>query len=515
MLSKIQARYWAILALCLWGGIILLFNLTRLEPYGIDEGAAMALLINWSVADQIVNPIVAFGMPDFRALLFIPLGVYWPGSIMAAKVFTIIVAFIAAMLLYNWSKTSVDDEVALLGTGLLLIAPLTIIQVDHIGVGIYLLCIMGLASKVDEKQRAAERSISNWYFTQMLLIAVIVSLHPVGLAYPAALAIRWKMNPIDKKRQQHNFIGICITVFIVLIMQAGWLDLTWFSNPFQTFSVAISGLDISKLTEPNIFFGLVPLVLLGLILIYDWRELSTNTLGLSMLIATVAGLFIADQAWAMVALSLLIYRGIPHLIKINKTIKAQNFVGQRGLAILVIFMVATFFMQVDKSYAFQIANNELSPEDSLFQTLALETENADSSIRIASQWPARTMIAVKHAVLPLPPATKNGQDFLKMIKGVTYVLFSHTDINNSGLTRNIAEVSQHFQTLPIQQGGVIIKLRDSPDNPGSAKDSGNAASRNSDSNNSESVNPDSENSGSNNSGSNNSGSNNIGTTVEK
>ncbi|NOX43605.1 MAG: hypothetical protein GXP19_07725 [Gammaproteobacteria bacterium] len=466
MLSKIQPRYQALLALCLWGGALLFFNLVRLDPYGIDEGAALALLVNWSVADQIINPIVAFGMPDFRALLFMPLGLYWPGSILAAKVFTIIIAFFAAMQLYYWSKQSDNDEVALLGTGLLLIAPLMIMQIDQIGGGIYLLFMLGLGSKVDEKQRAAERSIGNWYFIHMLLIAVIVSLHPIGLAYPVALAIRWIQEPIDKKRQRYNFIGIGITVFIVLIMQAGWLDLAWFNNPFKTFAVAFSGIDISQSQEPSIFYGFVPLALLALILIYDWRHLSTSTLGLSMLIATVAGLFIADQAWAMIALALFIYRGIHYLIKINTAIKAQNFVGQRGLVLFIIFVVATIFMQIDKSYVDQIANNELSPEDSLFRTLVLETENADSSITIASQWPARTMIAVKHAVLPLPPAAENGEAFLKMIKGITYIMFSHNDINNYGLTRNIAEVSQQFKTLAVQQGGVIVKLRENSSNPG-------------------------------------------------
>ncbi len=475
MLSKIQPRYQALLILCLWGGILLFFNLVRLDPYGIDEGAALALLLNWSVADQIINPIVALGMPDFRALLFLPLGLYWPGSILAAKVFTIIIAFIAAMLLYNWSKKSVDDEVALLGTGLLLIAPLMIIQIDQIGVGIYLLFMLGIGSKVDEKQRTAERSIGNWYFIQMLLTAVIVSLHPIGLAYPAALAIRWMQEPIDKKRQQHNFIGISITIFIVLVMQAGWLDLAWFSNPLKTFSVAVSGIDISQFQEPNIFYGLVPLTLLAIMLIYDWRHLSSSTLGLSMLIVTVAGLFIADQTWAMIALSLLIYRGIDYLIKINKAIKTQSFIGQRGLVLFIIFIVATIFMLIDKSYAYQIANNELSPEDSLFQTLALETENADDTIAIASQWPARTMIAVKHAVLPLPPAAEDGEAFLKMIKGITYIIFSHNDINNYDLTRNIAEVSKQFETLPVQQGGVIVKLRDSSSNPAIDKASSDKA----------------------------------------
>jgi len=408
MLSKIQAKYWALLALCVWGGILLYFNVLRLDTYGLDEGAALALLVNWTVADNIINPIVAFGMPDFRALLFAPLGLYWPGSIVAAKVFTLIITFIAALLLYNWSKQSDNDEVALIGSGLLLIAPLTIMQIDQIGIGIYLLFVLGLGCKVDQRQREAERTIGNWYFVQMLLIAVTVSLHPVGLAYPAALALRWKLDPIDKKRQQQNFIGIGITTTIILVMQAGWVDLDWFINPLDALSIAVAGRDISGMSQPNLFIGLVPFVLLVIVLLYDWRYLLSNTLGATLLFTAIAGLLIADQAWAMVAISLLLYRGTHYLIKINKAIKVQGFLGQRGLVFIVMLIVANLFMQIDTSYAKQITSNILSPEDELFQTLALETENADKNIRIASQWPARTMIADQHACLTLPTPATNG-----------------------------------------------------------------------------------------------------------
>jgi len=460
MLSKIQAKYWALLALFVWGGILLYFNVLRLDNYGLDEGAALALLVNWTVADNIINPIVAFGMPDFRALLFVPLGLYWPGSIIAAKVFTLLIAFIAVLLLYNWSKQSDNDEVALIGSGLLLIAPLTIMQIDQIGVGIYLLLLFGLGCKVDQRQHEAERSIGNWYFVQMLLIAVTVSLHPIGLAYPAALALRWKQDPVDKKRQQQNFIGIGITTAIVLVMQAGWVDVNWFINPLNTLSLAIAGADISRMSQPNLFIGLAPFILLVIVLLYDWRYLLSNTLGTTLLLTSIAGLLIADQTWAMIVMSLLLYRGTHYLIKINKAIKTQGFLGQRGIVFIVMLVLANLFMQIDTSYAKQITSNILSPEDELFRTLALETENADNSIRVASQWPARTMIAVKHAVLPLPPPAENGESFLKMIKGINYLIFAHNDPKNTNLARTIAEVSHNMKTVSIQAGGVIVKVRE-------------------------------------------------------
>lgn len=459
MLSKIQAKYWAALALIIWGGLILYFNVVSFEAYGLDEGAAMALLINWAVADNIVNPIVAFGMPDFRALLFVPLGTYWPGSIFAAKVFTIIIAFLAAMLLYHWSRNNHDDEVALIATGLFLISPLVILQIDQIAVGIYLLFMIALACKVEAKQRAAERSIGNWYFIQMLLIAVVVSLHPIGLAYPAALALRWKLDPIDKKRQTHNFIGIGITVFIILVMQAGWISLEWFSNPLTSLALAVSGMDITGIRQPSMLIGLVPMILLVLLLFKDWKELVKDTTGLTLLFAMVSGLFIADAAWAILAVALLLYRGIPLLIAINKAIKAQNFMGQRGLVMVMIVIVATISMNVGISHALQVRSNLKSAHDSLIETLALETENAGKEIRIASQWPARTMIAVRHAVLPLPPAAENGEQLLKMIKGITHIAFAHNEPSNATLTRTIAEVTHKTKTLAIQEGGVIVLIK--------------------------------------------------------
>ena len=456
MLSKIHEKYWAALTLVLWGGLILYFNVVSFEPYGLEEGAAMALLINWAVADNIVNPIVAFGMPDFRAVLFLPLGVYWTGSIFAAKVFTIIITFLAAMFLFLWSRKNHDDEVALIATGLFLISPLVILQIDQIGVGIYLLFMIGLACKAEEKQRAAERSIGNWYFIQMLLVAIIVSLHPIGLAYPVALILRWRQDPVDQKRPQHNFIGIGLTVFIILAMQAGWIDLHWLANPFSAMAVAVSGLDISGINPPNIMLGVAPTLLLALLLLYDWRHLKQSTLGLTLLLGVLFGFLIADQAWSMLAMALLLYRGTWHLIKINKAIKLHNFVGQRGLVMLLLLILSTSFMNVDKSHAIQNLNGTKSPEDALIETLALETENADKNTRIASQWPARTMIAVRHAVLPLPPATENGETFMKMIKGITHITFSHNDPANTDLSRAIAETTHRTKTVAIQEGGVII-----------------------------------------------------------
>ena len=120
VLEKIPSKLWIYVVMCAWGGAILWFGLVSFTPYGLDEGAVMALLLNWSVVDQVVNPVTTYGGPDFRALLFIPLGLYWSGSMIAAKVFTLLVCFGSAMLLYHWAKNRAiqhRDEVALIATG--------------------------------------------------------------------------------------------------------------------------------------------------------------------------------------------------------------------------------------------------------------------------------------------------------------------------------------------------------------------------------------------------------------
>ena len=459
LLARIDQRYWALLLLAAWGSILVFFNLVGFTPYGIDEGAARALMLDWSIADQVAHPIVVFGMPDFRALMFIPLGLYWSGSIIAAKIFTVIITFLAIWLLYSWSKQTQSDEVALIGSGLLLIAPITLLQLDAISVGPYLLLMFGLAWRVDQKYRAQDRAITSWYFIQLLLIATVVTLHPAGLAVPAALAWFWKQNPIDLKRRNQVLLGIGLTVTVILVMQAGWIALPWFSNPLPPLGTAVLGFDPLELTARNPLFGAVPFALLLTVLVMDRRFIGSNVLAAMLALGSIIGLVAADGAWAMSAIALLLYRGTALLIKANSALPARNFVGQRGIVFVALFGVATLFMQVDRGHARHNQLDVLSPQDELIRTLALEAETADESFRVASEWPGRTMIAVKRAALPLPPPQDDPEKFMQQMKGVTHIMFAHNDPDNSPLARSIAGLSGNAETVALQPGGVIVKLR--------------------------------------------------------
>ena len=120
-LLRIPQKYWAYLALSLWGALS--FMLLHKTSYGIDEGAAQALLLAWSVADNVVSPIVTLGLPDFRAVFLAPVGFLWTGNVLAAKIATIFVMSGAAWAFHAWRQRSGDSEGALLALSLIHIFP--------------------------------------------------------------------------------------------------------------------------------------------------------------------------------------------------------------------------------------------------------------------------------------------------------------------------------------------------------------------------------------------------------
>lgn len=466
--ERIPSRYWALVIMLIWGAAALLLDLMRFDLYGIDEGATRALMLNWSVVDQMAHPVVVFGMPDFRALLFVPLGVYWSGSIIAAKVFTLMASFCSVWLLFNWCKETQSDEVAMIGSGLMLIAPITLMQADAIGVGPYLLMVMGFVRYVETRYRAQSSSITGLYFTLMLLVATAVTLHPAGLAVPAALMLRWFAEPISTRRRNQVFAGIGITVVVILAMRAGWTLVPWLQNPLPALGTALFGHDSLELISRGWEFGIVPFVLLIVVLVMDWKFLSQDLLGSMLALGALIGFFAADAAWAMLVVTLLLYRGTTLLIKANSALHVHNFFGQRGIVLIVLFIVSTLFMQIDKEHARHNALGMLSAEDELIHTLSQETAGADDKLRIATQWPGRTMLATKRAALPLPPAQEDTAVFLKQIKGLTHIMFAHNDPRNAALSHNLAQIGGLSETLALQPGGVIVKLRIVEPEPASA-----------------------------------------------
>lgn len=466
--SRIPTHYQSILILCIWGGAILFFGAIRLDAFALDEGAAHALILNWSISDQIINPVATYGGPDFRALLFIPLGTYWPGSILAAKVFTIIMMFAGCMGLYYWSRSTQNEEVALIATGLLLISPVTLQLIDNIAVGPCLIMLFGAGAWLNKKYRASPHAISSQYFLQCILIAITVTLHPMGLAYPIALAWHWYKHPKTEgenpgKQQKQVWLGIGTAVFIVLAMQTGWISLTWFSDPVASLNQALLDSNINDPGDETLWAGAALLALLALVVFNDikssLKDLLGNMMGSMLIISLLLGLLVADMNWALIAFAYLLFRGLPQLIQLNKKTGLGNFVGQRGLVMVAIIVLSSVFLSSNKLHASIIKTGILSAEDSLIQTLALEAQNRDELFLAASQWPARTMIVCRRDVLKLPPATETGEALLASIRGITHIMYNHHNPRFSTLSKNFSEITASTETLSMQDGGVIIRIK--------------------------------------------------------
>ncbi len=467
MFEKIPHRVWALAIMFAWGGVILWFGLVRFDAFGLDEGAAIALLLNWSVVDQVASPVTTFGGPDFRALLFMPLGLYWSGSMFAAKVFSLLTAFGAAMLLYRWSKNQpgqYGDETALIATGLLLISPATLWLADSMGVGPYLIGIFGLGWILDARYRASEHQISSLYFVQTLLVAISVTLHPMGLAYPLALAWRWHKNPKSEAQKRQVWIGLAIASGIILAMQTGWIALAWFENPITSLSVALLGNATAHPADIGLAPGIILALLLAVVLVKRGRLMLDELFGTTLLLALVLGLLVADINWAYIALAVTLYGGTPLLIDANRALgRHTGFMGQRGLVMAVLLVAATVFMQADKAQGVRLESGLLSPSDEVIQALAPEATIPNKTFLAASQWPARSMLVVRADVLPLPPTASDEAAQLAMIKGVTHVVFDHNDPDNTALAKNFRNMTGATETLSRLPGGVVLRIRGAAD----------------------------------------------------
>lgn len=450
--------YWGLAVLVLWGAAILGLNLLRLDPYDIDETAARALLINWTVADRVVNPIITLGAPDFRALVFLPLGAYWPGSIVAVKVFMLLISFAAATLMYRWARERLDAETAMIATGLLLIAPLLLMQVNAVGAGPFLLLGFALGLWLDRRYRAAQRALGGWYFAQLLLVVTVVTLHPAGLAYPAALAWEWHRNPTAARLRKHMLLGVGLATLFALVFRFGWPALSFGINPLSTLADLPLGRIPGDPMPPSWGVGLVPAALTLAVVFFARRWLATDLLGRMLAGGIVFGLAAADHSWSLLVLTLLLYVGTWLLIHANSHI-GHGFAGQRGLVLVVVFITATMFMIGDRGYRAALINSTLDPHDDIIRALVVETEDIKDSFNTASQWPAKTMLALKRPVFPLPPPAKDTHQFLQQMGKVSFIVFDPYDPHNKALRQTLSEAIGATETLIQQPEGVIVRIK--------------------------------------------------------
>ncbi len=463
--SQLLSRYWGWLVLLAWGTALLGLDVIRTDSFGLDEGAARSLVLSWSVADRVLNPLIPLGIPDIRALLFIPVGLYWPGSIVAAKVFTLLIAFGAGTLLYAWCKRTVDAETASVATGLLLVAPLLIDQIDALHAGVFLLCAFALGGWIEKRHREANLPMGGWFFIQLFWAGATMTLHPAGLALTLALAWYWYRNPADATQQRQMFIGLLVVTALVLGIRGGWHFVEWLQDPFTSLSQIYNFYPLQA-TESG-WVGGAGLALLALSIIWaDRRFLVTDFIGTVLLIGIITGLAVADMAWATLVVTLVLYRGTAYLVRWNRRSTLPPALS-KGIAFAVGLLLATSFMLTDKTRALAVENAQLSPTDQLIRMLAEESVDPEKPFRAASQWPGRTMIVTKREVYPLPPPAADEQQLLAMISRMTYLVFDHLDPNNRTLGQQLALLAGMTRTLTIQDGGVIVQVvnADSPPPP--------------------------------------------------
>ncbi|MFV2057815.1 MAG: hypothetical protein ACC707_15215, partial [Thiohalomonadales bacterium] len=187
------------------------------------------------------------------------------------------------------------------------------------------------------------------------------------------------------------------------------------------------------------------------------KILSTLT-GRSLTIALLIGLLTADASWALISMSMLLFYGIPLVIQANDSFKAHSFLAQRGPVLLGLFIITTLFLLSNKNYVQQKSLELVSPVDSVIRSICAEAAHHDQPFKAASQWPARTLIACRRDVFPLPPASATGEELLRRIKGITHLAFDHSSKRNAGLVDNMSELSGATETLSLQKAGVVVHI---------------------------------------------------------
>jgi len=464
MLSTIREnlapRHLGLAGLCLLAWVFI--ALFRYDNYGMEEGAALDLLLNWSIVHQIASPVAFFGVPDLRAILFVPLDLHWVGSLIAAKVYTMFFLFGTALLLYNWAEERHGSEASMIATSLLLIAPIALMQTDAVGSGVYLLWAFAVAAIFDKLMHESERTTPSWLFLQMLMCAFAVSLHPMGLALPLVVVWRWLREPVERKKAHRMILSIIAATAIMLLLRWGWYGMdAAAANPLNILADTLLG---SPLLHAANSWGMgliiADLGIAAMIATLLIQKLDIDSTSLMLIVASVIGAVHADHAWILIYWATTVYLGVPLLIKLNERMGWRGMVGQRGLVLIVVMVIAVLATSTAKT-SYATHHMELkSNTDQVIAVLEREAEAAPIDQFIAaSQWPARTLLVTRRDVLPLPPANPDIQDFEAKIKGITHLAFNPKQKNMHDLARNMAALSHKYETIALMPAGAVVKLK--------------------------------------------------------
>ena len=440
----------------------------RAGPYGLTEEGSKALLLAWSIADQVPSTAITLGAPDIRLIFFLPLAFPWPGQLLAAKVLTLLMMAAAGALLYSWRARDDQGEAALLATGLLLLAPLSLECIDALSGAPFMLAICGSASWLNRKLSLERGTLGGWFFAQLFLCGAAVSLHPAGLAYPAALILYWLAEPKERRDRQIALMGIPLVVALTLVIRAGWSGVAFWQNPLPAAATIFGG------SRPDVplsvaawLGGLALMALTATVALHERRRSMADLTGRTLILSVLFGVVEADKTWALLTFAVLLYGGFPWLLRVCAPLKSRGFMVQRGWLWLLLVVICTAFMRTNR-IDFEVGRlNLLSAEDELIRDLTVGMGGLTSTgsasgpvtpIVVASPWPARTSIACKCAALPLPPAAKDPDSQLAMMRGVSYVILANS-MDSRALASNFAQLSARVDVVSKEPGGVILRLK--------------------------------------------------------
>jgi|UPI00037B0AD8 hypothetical protein len=466
MVSRIRehlsARHAGLLGLCILAWVYM--ALFRYDLYGMEEAAARALLINWSIIHQVASPIALFGVPDMRGFLFVLLDLHWAGSLIAAKVFSMLILFATILMLYRWGERQHSAEATMIACGILPLLPISIMQADAVGGGIYLLLALVAMAWLHEVIRESAFDVPGQMFLQAVLLGFAISIHPFALAALGVLLFLWWRDTEQSAKKRRNvMIALVVGSIIPLILRMGWPDAASFDGAFLPFvSQIVLGSDLLPTSaDARMGVGIILItLLLATALVFVMRKTS-DTLAWFLVLGLLLGLWHINAVWLFMAAVTLLYLGAPALIALNQHIGWQGLVGQRGLVLLVLFVTATTAMITDRRYHAIEQGHLLNEVDQSIALLSAEAANANAPFLAASEWPARTMMAAKRDVFPLP-RVKEGEDaesFRQRIQGVSHFTFNPQSEENRGLVTQFSALNAYYETLSLNSASVVLKIR--------------------------------------------------------
>jgi len=244
----------------------------------------------------------------------------------------------------------------------------------------------------------------------------------------------------------------------MLFVRWGWYGMdAAAANPLTILADSILGSPL--LHEPGWGLGLIIAdILLITIGMHLYRK-ADNSLTLMFMAASIIGALHADHAWTLIAWATTLYLGVPLLIQLNERYGWRGLTGQRGLLLIVVMLIATVSMLNTRAIG-SIGKQHLKSDTDIIISI-LERESADASkpFVAASQWPARSLLACRRDVLPLPPAMDDTAVFRQKIQGVTHFAFNPQLESLHALSRNAAAMADKLETIALLPGGVVLKAK--------------------------------------------------------